>query len=161
MIREAVVFGLLNSALISVLILLSFKHEPRLWLHHFPEQMQALVPAKTAAEKRLERRWGVPIIGCMIVLPLAVAMWRHQTHGFTYLDAYLFLWIATQTFNLMDLLVLDWLVTVRWSPPWMQLQGAESMKRYDNYWFHFVGFLKGLLIGSVGAAVIALPFLWL
>ncbi|MEM1246345.1 MAG: hypothetical protein AAGK22_08225 [Acidobacteriota bacterium] len=161
MIPDAAIFGLLNSGWTALLILLSFLHEPRIWLSDFPQEMQAVVPPKSAAEKRLERLWAVPILGSMFLLPFAYALWWHSEQDLGYLDAFLFFALCGLCFNVVDLVVLDWLVSVWWNPPWMRLEGAEAMAHHDNYWFHFVGFLQGLPILTFAAAIFALPFVWL
>ncbi|MEM7803256.1 MAG: hypothetical protein AAF633_28960 [Chloroflexota bacterium] len=161
MIQEAILFGFLCSAIISVFIMLSFKREPRLWLHDFPKEMQAVVPPKTDAEKRLGIIWFIPITGSMFCLPLAVALWRHQVYDFTYLDAFVFISIMMLIFNVVDLVILDWLISVWWNPVWMRIEGTEEVVHYNSYWFHFKGFVIGLFILSIGAALISLLFIWL
>lgn len=161
MILEALLFSAVHSLIVSVLILLSYKHQPRIWLHQYPKEMQDRVAAKTDAEKQLTRLWGIPIGVCLYLLPLIMVLVRHQFNHFGYTDAFLYLWIMALTFNLVDLLILDWLISVYWRPTWMQLKGAESMQHMENYGFHFKGFVHGLWLATLFAAVAALPFLWL
>ncbi|MEM7217327.1 MAG: hypothetical protein AAF515_03110 [Pseudomonadota bacterium] len=161
MLFDAVLAGVLLSVWLCAMILLSFRHSPRLWLHHFPREMQALVPPKTAAENRSSLLWALPTTGSMILVPLLAALAGNGEHNFGYLQAFCFIWVCLQMFNLIDLVILDWLVFVWWHPSFMQLDGASSALQHNTYWFHFVGFAKGLLIGTVAAAVLALPFLWL
>jgi hypothetical protein len=59
------------------------------------------------------------------------------------------------TFNIIDLLVLDWLVFVLWRPRIAVLPGTEGMAEYGDWRFHLDGFVKGLGICTVGALLAA------
>ncbi|MEM0985587.1 MAG: hypothetical protein AAGJ32_05030 [Pseudomonadota bacterium] len=161
MVFNTLVFGLSYAAVIGAMIILSYRANPRLWLHDYPQEMQALVPPKTADEIRQMRLWAIPVTGTMVLAPLGFALWHHPVQDFSYLGAFIVIWTVMQVFNLFDLIVLDWIVTVWWRPPWVQLEGAEHMRHHDNLAFHFRGFLAGLPIAVIGAAALSLPFIWL
>jgi hypothetical protein len=59
------------------------------------------------------------------------------------------------TFNIIDLLVLDWLVFVLWRPRIAVLPGTEGTAEYGDWRFHLDGFVKGLGICTVGALLAA------
>jgi hypothetical protein len=56
---------------------------------------------------------------------------------------------------LFDLLVLDWLIMVRIRPKFIILPGTEDMDIYNDYGFHFRGFLKGTVLTLLASLVIA------
>lgn len=58
-------------------------------------------------------------------------------------------WIILNLFNLIDLLVLDWLMFVTIQPKFVVLPGTAGLSGYKDYGFHFRGFLKGILYLSV------------
>ena len=161
MIIDAMIYGLFYSTWLSALILLSYKQQPRIWLHDYPQEMQALVPPKTDKEKRLMLLWALPTTGSMIFLPLVFALWCDPVYDFGYFEALLFIGTIMLSFCLFDLLILDWLVTVWWRPAWMRLKGAEAMMHCDNYSFHLKRSIRGLPFPIIGAGVTSLPFLWL
>lgn len=161
MIQEALIFGLVYSIWVGVLILLSFKHEPRMWLHHFPKEVREAVPEKTPEETRLMRMWGVVTTGSMLFLPLLVTLWRDAEYDFAYFDAVVFIATMMLVFCLYDLLVLDWLISVWWNPKWMQIQGAEDFMHHNSFGYQLKRNLLGLPFPLVGALVTAIPFLWL
>ncbi|MEM8984280.1 MAG: hypothetical protein AAGC71_14700 [Pseudomonadota bacterium] len=158
---EVVRFGLLYSLWLSGFIVLSYMQDSRLWLHDYPKEMQALVPPKTDAEKKRMLLWALPVTGVMVFGPFLFALWRHSVYDFSYFDAALAMWSIMQVFSIVDLLILDWWITVWWRPEWIQLEGAEQMRHHDNYRHHFVGFLKGLVFATIASAVLAIPFVWL
>ena len=86
--------------------------------------------------------------------PLASALlWRTATlgsHSFWELFAYAFgvLFI----FNLVDLLILDWLIVCWYEPSWVIIPGTEHIVIPNPYLHH----LKGFLVGTVGLAIVGL-----
>lgn len=65
-------------------------------------------------------------------------------------------------FNLLDWLVLDWLICIKIRPGFMILPGTEGLAGYADYGFHFRGFLIGivisLLISLLFAAIVPAVF---
>jgi len=61
-------------------------------------------------------------------------------------------------FNLVDWLVLDWLIICTITPKFVVLPGTQGMAGYKNYAMHFRGFLIGtalsVIIGLIVAAII-------
>ena len=161
MLIEALYSGFLYSILISVLVLLSFKHEPRIWLHHFPKQFQDAVPSRTKKENRLMKLWSIPITGSMLLVPLAIALWRHSVLDFSYVDAVMYIGIIMLVFCVVDLVILDWLISICWNPKWMQIEGTESVWHYNSFKYQLYWNLKGLPFPIIGALITALPFLWI
>ena len=99
------------------------------------------------------------LLSLLIGAPLASALlWRTATlgsHSFWGLFAYAFgvLFI----FNLVDLLILDWLVVCWFEPRWVILPGTEHIVIPKQYLHHFKGFLMGTDgLGIVGLAIAAL-----
>ena len=57
--------------------------------------------------------------------------------------------------NLFDLLVLDYLVMLRMRPRFAMLPGTQESDYTDDYFFHFVGFLKGMGYDIIPSLIIA------
>jgi hypothetical protein len=55
-------------------------------------------------------------------------------------------------FNLVDLLILDWLIVCWVKPSWVILPGTEHIVIPNPYVHHF----KGFLMGTVGLAILGL-----
>jgi hypothetical protein len=60
---------------------------------------------------------------------------------------------ALFTFNLIDLLVLDWLVFNTLQPKFVILPGTDGMAGYKDYLFHLRGFLIGTMICVIAAVL--------
>ena len=93
-------------------------------------------------------------LGLLIGAPLTSALlWRTatlETHSFWERFAYAFgvLFI----FNLVDLLILDWLIVCKFRLRWVILPGAEHIAMPIPYLHHF----KEFLMGAVGLVIVGL-----
>ena len=74
---------------------------------------------------------------------------------FNFFAAFLTDFFVLFTFNLVDLLIIDWLIFVTLQPSVIILPGTEGMAGYKDYRFHFIGFLKGILFSAAFALVVA------
>jgi hypothetical protein len=143
--RDGLVFSLVASTYL--LVLLRFR--PRIFLRHYPKEIREVVPPKSKKEERMSI-----FLGLLLGVPFASALlWRTATlgsHSFWELFAYAFgvLFI----FNLVDLLILDWLIVCWLEPRWVILPGTEHIVVPKQYLHHF----KGFLLGTVGLAIVGL-----
>jgi len=65
--------------------------------------------------------------------------------------------VIFMTFNLVDLLLLDWLIIEYWRPPFLSTPKLSALMSEPNYLFHFLGFLKGtVMLGGIALAVAGL-----
>jgi hypothetical protein len=73
----------------------------------------------------------------------------------TFMEAFLSSFLILMFFNLVDLLILDWLLFVTIQPRPIILPGTEGMAGYKDYAFHFYGFLKGVMISAIMSVIVA------
>jgi hypothetical protein len=144
-------YGIPASLLLSVLIFVMGRINPRLMLRSYPKDVQAAVPPQTPTEKRQTLYWGLPFWLCLLGFPIAAALTVHAASQ-SALDIFLSAAGVVFLFNLVDWLILDWLIVCTITPKFMVLPGTEGMVGYKNYGMHF----RGFLIGTVLAAVIGL-----
>lgn len=95
---------------------------------------------------------GALLIGVMAAGLLQV---RAATGALGFMTAFATAAVIVLTFNIFDLLVLDWLVFVRLRPKIAVLPRTEGMPEYGDLRFHFDGFIKGLAITAICALVAA------
>jgi hypothetical protein len=141
--------GALMSLVAAAYLLVLLRFTPRIFLGHLPKEIQQVVPPKS----RKERRMSV-LLGLLIAAPFGYTLlWRTATlgsHSFRDLFAYAFgvLFI----FNLVDLVILDWLIVCWIKPRWLILPGTEHIAIPNPYVHHF----KEFLIGTVGLGIVGL-----
>jgi hypothetical protein len=128
---------------------------PRMMLQDYPREIIRLVPPKTDTEKRQGICFAIPLLLIMIGYPAAVS-WYYVPRPATILDLFVTMWSLMLFMNVFDLLVLDWLMFCTITPGFVVLRGTEGSPGYKNYLFHFVGFLKGVVITAVISILAAL-----
>jgi len=145
-IRDALGYIALTTACLMGLVLYS----PRLLLQDYPPAIQLVVAPRTTGEKRLSLVLGLPLICVLIGFPVYATF-----TAFRETDPQ-FLWVWTYAsgiafaFNLWDWLVIDWIVFCAITPRWLVVPGTEGHPAYQDYFFHF----RGFLIGSVFSVVL-------
>lgn len=142
------------SGVLSALILMSLHRNPRIWLHDFPKAIRESVTEKTEEEQKLARTYGLLFGPIFVGVPIVTALYYSQEPA---LQIFLHIFVMAVTFNLIDLLIVDWLLICRLTPNWVVIPGTSEPPIYDaykDYWFHFVGFLKGIVISAIVAATV-------
>jgi hypothetical protein len=156
---SVLVDGTVLSIAVSIVILGSLAYNPRLWIGDAPEPVRRLAPPLSAAERR--DRWVVA--GLFLLTVVAVTAWsasrliaREGTPSFgTLLIHFLGVFFL---FNLVDLVVIDWLVLLGMRPRFLSrlsVPGLSYEETVGGYRYHFVAFLKGLGVITVLALIAA------
>ena len=155
--------GLLLSALAAIILIGSGLYNPRLFLQDYPEAIQAIVPPKTAREKRLSILVGIPFMILLLAVPfISTLSFKNQlTEHVGLLPLFLNAFGVIFIFNLFDLLILDWLVFCTITPRFFVIPGTEGMAAYKDYGFHFRAALIGTILSVIGGLLIAGIVFWL
>jgi hypothetical protein len=161
LVTTAIIVGVIISVALTGLILTSLYFTPSIWRGDAPKEMQEAMAPLTAEEKRIRAMWVVPVLAIAFLVPMAAALWYETAYGqLSFLEAYVFLWLAFMVFNVIDLVLIDWLIIVRWQPSWIHMPEVTHLNYLNNYNFHFQGFLKGTvgitIFTPIGAAIVAL-----
>ena len=128
---------------------------PRYMMQDYPPEITANIPPQTAKEKREGMRYGLPFLIILVGFPLAAGLLFIFLGPISFMELWLRIFLLMLSFNLVDLAILDWMIFCTITPRFMVLPGTEGHPGYKNYFFHFVGFLKGLLFVSIGSLVVA------
>jgi hypothetical protein len=128
---------------------------PRYMMQDYPPEITAGIPAQTAEEKRAGMLYGLPFLLVLIGFPLVFGFVNKFSGGAGFLENWLALFTLMFSFNLVDLVILDWIIFCWLTPSFMVLPGTEGHPGYKNYRFHFIGFLKGTLIVLVASLLIS------
>ena len=104
------------------------------------------------------RQWqhGIPILLLLVVVPLISTLTLKRQGGdeVSFMQLSLNAFGVVFIFNLVDLLVLDWLLFCTITPGFMAIPGTEGDPAYKDYGFHFRAFLVGTLLSIVAGLVI-------
>lgn len=154
---KTVLDGLLLSLIASLLLLASLWINPRVFLQDYPKEIQAKVPPKTRSERRLSLLLGIPFLLLLILGPFfsTLALQQQNSGGSSFIALFVNAFGVVFVFNLVDWLLLDWLIFCTITPQFVVVPGTEGMASYQDYWFHFRGFVLGTLLSAISALVIA------
>ncbi len=156
-ISNALLFGVILSAVLFTLMLVVAGVNPEIMLKAYPPDIQA----KYGPMSERSRRQRVVVGTIFIVLILGIVTWSFRGIGtnvegdIPFVTAFIHLFVMFSVFNLLDWLVLDWLISVAICPSFMILCGTEGLAGYSDYGFHFRGFLIGIVISLLMSLLLA------
>lgn len=153
---QTLAFGLIWSVMWSVYVFLILKFYPFSMLHDYPKDIQAAatIEKPTKAQEQAAKRFGAVGGLILFVVLLAFGLLRFHSEQASFLQVLQYIFIIAMTWNVVDLLIMDWLIVCTITPKWIVLSGTEGCKGYKDYFFHF----KGFLVGCVYTALMALLF---
>jgi hypothetical protein len=139
--------GALFSAVASACLLLLLRFNPRMFLGHYAEEIRRIVPPRSQKEKRTSL-----LLATIVGVPVASALvWRTATLGSrSFGDRFAYAFGVLFIVNLVDLLILDWLIVCWFKLRWAILPGTDHIVVPNPYLHHF----KEFLMGTVGLAVV-------
>jgi uncharacterized membrane protein (DUF485 family) len=141
-IKEAIVHGLVWAAMWSALVLFLLIQFPASMLSDYPKEIQEVAHVPELNKKQYRFAACVSWIVIFAYYIFAVLLTFHETQA-SYLAAAVFSCIVFMMWNIVDLLILDWLMFCTIQPKFMVLPGSEGHPQYKNYRFHFFAFCKG------------------
>ena len=149
--------GAILSALASVFLFAVLRFNPRLFLQDYPESIQSQVPPKTEKEKRQSLIVGIPFLILLLAVPFisTLALKRRSGDEVRFLSLLLNAFGVAFVFNLVDLLLLDWLVFCTITPAFLVIPGTEGNEGYKDYRFHFRASIVGTILSVVTGLVMA------
>ena len=156
-VTNGVIFGVILSATLFTMILVLAKINPEIALRDYPPDVQAKHGPMSDRSKR--QRLPVGIFFLVVIFAVLSASFPpilgNIDKSSPFLPAFIHIFVIFSVFNLLDWLVLDWLIVVTLRPEFIVLPGTEGMAGYADYAFHFRGFLIGIPITLVGSLLLA------
>lgn len=138
--------------------LLTLRINPRIWLHDYPEEIQKIVQPKNEKEKNKTKILSIHFLIIFVGFPLGMTflVTLQNNEIISFLDYLTHFLIILQLANLIDLLILDWLIFCKITPRFIVIPGSEGHSGYKNYKFHLIAFFKGIIISGVVSIMFAL-----
>jgi hypothetical protein len=140
--------GLIFSAGMSALLLATALINPEMLVNDYPPDIRERFGIIGTRAKRQRSVSALLFLawtfgGLILTLRGAAAL---AGGALTFWQAALTVFVLFGMFNLIDLLILDWLIFVKICPARFVLPGTAGMAGYKDYGFHFRGFLIGNVI---------------
>jgi hypothetical protein len=99
---------------------------------------------------------ALPVMLIVIACLVWVIYTDYKIAAVSYLTFFIHSGFVFMVWNLFDLLVMDWLVFCTIQPRFMRIPGTEDNPAYSDYKYHFIGFLKGIVLSAIGAGIVSL-----
>ena len=164
MITNALLNGIIWSVLWIVYVYMLLKCFPWEMVHEYPEDIKqkTTLEAPTDEQKKNAKLYGGMASVALFVILAVFPILYYQNTPDTFLHIFFYTWIIAFTWNVIDLIVMDWLLVCTITPDWLILPGTKDCEGYKDYKFHFIGFLQGSIYISITALVMAgLAYLFL
>ncbi|MFA7076567.1 MAG: hypothetical protein WC152_07890 [Candidatus Izemoplasmatales bacterium] len=150
---------ILYSLSLGLIVTVSQIINPRLWVNDYPLAIQKVVGEISKREKKAKIFVGIPFILIMIGYPIISTIILKRTNSdFSFLKVFLNIFIISTSFNLFDLIILDWLIFSTIKPKYLVFPGTENMSEYSDYMFHAKASLKGLIITVIYSLFLSIIF---
>lgn len=146
--------------LLFTLFLIPGIKDPVRFLFNYPPAIQERVKSLKEYEGRIptqQRKIGAKLVAALLFILIGIGLCKWAGVD-DFWSAFFHMLIVFTAFNVYDLIVLDWILFRNLKA--VRIPGTEDMDRaYKDYGYHFVGFLKGILIGIGVSLVVASAFL--
>lgn len=157
LVQHGFLYGLLLSVLFTLVFISAMLVNPEIMLNDYPPDVKKFYGAernpKTRGQKRIFSLLFLTVLFGVLCYSM-VDLADSTSDKLTFLPLFVLVFIEVFTFNLWDLLIIDWLI-VAIQPKFVFLPGTEGMAGYKDYYFHFKGFLIGIVFSLVSALVLA------
>lgn len=135
-------YGFLTSVALTLIILISLYAWPRIWLKRLPGEVKSSIPQKTKKEKKQTLVVMMLFLIILIGIP-AFAVTKYSQP--TILQAWFICYSICFLFNLIDLLIIDWLFICTITPRSIRLKGVNQSV-YKDYSKHLKNFFMGIFV---------------
>jgi len=156
-ISHALIYGVILSAVLFPLTMGLVWLNPEIMLKDYPPDIQAKYGPMSERSKRQRIPVTIFFVAVLfgIVAQSFIGVRTNTGDDIPFLAAFVHLFVMFSIFNLLDWLVLDWLIVVTIRPRFMILSGTEGLAGYADYGFHFRGFLIGSVITFLTSLLVA------
>ena len=155
LVQHGLIYGLILSILISVVLLGAVKVNPEIMLNDYPPDVKKVYGAERNPKTRGQRRiFSLVFLAALFGVLCYSMVDLGRSTELNFVSLFVLVFVEVSAFNLWDLLFLDWLM-VMIQPKFIVLPGTEGMAGYKDYYFHFKGFLIGIVFSLVSALVLA------
>lgn len=123
---------------LTILIFGSMLWNREMWLNDYPPDVKAKYGPMSAKAKRQGYLLAIPLLLIMVggAIWSTVRLKQQQRGRLSFAAAYCHTAGMVMSFWLSDLLLIDGLIGVMWTPSFMVLPGTEGMAGYKDYGLH-------------------------
>jgi hypothetical protein len=156
-IQHSLAYGAVLSAFLGAAIIATLVWNREIWLHDFPKDVRdAYGPPRRPETRRQKAIASVVFFGGLLaVLAVSLIHLAQRLGGLSFGAVFVNLLVMLMLFNLVDLLIIDWLILgVLWRSLSVMPGTDPNLAGYSDWSFALKGFLKGSVGIFVSAVVL-------
>ena len=141
-ITNALVFGVVLASILFAMILVVVRINPEIMLRDYPPDVQAEHGPMRDRSRRLRLLVATLVLAVIfgVIIASLTPIRDDAIGGRLFPTIFVHFFVMLTVFNVLDWLVLDWLIVVTIRPSFLVFPGTEDMAGYRDYAFHFRGF---------------------
>lgn len=153
----ALIEGLIWSVLWIIYVYVIVTKFPWQMMHDYPEDIQKAATLAEPTDRQNKNAKLFGLIGSLVIFASLIAFGLAQFYqkDLSFLAILIHIFIIGMTWNIIDLLIMDWLIICIITPKWVVIEGTEGCKGYKDYMYHFKGFLIGCVYTTIMALIIS------
>jgi hypothetical protein len=156
-IRESLAIGTLLSIVLTIMIVVSLMINKEMWLEDYPPDVKAKWGPISEKAKRQHFVFAISFFGVLIgtmaydVIRLEVVLGTPPS----FLVIFTSIVIVFALFNLVDAVIIDWLILLVLWPGLGMLPGTEGMSGYKDARRWTINLLKGFALAPIAGLLVA------
>jgi hypothetical protein len=156
-IRESLAIGAALSTVLAILIVVSLMINKEMWLQDYPPDVKAKWGPISEKAKRQRFVFAICLFGVLIgamaydVIRLEVVLGTPPS----FLMIFASIVIVFSLFNLVDAIIIDWLILLVLWPGLGVLPGTEGMAGYKDARWWTINLLKGFALAPIAGVLVA------
>ncbi len=151
----ALIHGLIWSVMWGSMVTITEIKWPHIFLHDYPKELQAVIKLPPFTNKKSAYIFQTVSLLLIVAFIFWSAICTYKAVTVEFWTIFFHVFVVCMCWNIFDLIVMDWLIFCTWKPSFIVLSGSEDNKAYNNYKFHFIGFIKGSGILTISSIIIA------
>ena len=163
-IGESLVIGALLGIVITIMIVISFMINKEMWLKNYPPDVKARWGPISGKAKRQRLGFAILFLGVLTgamvydVTRLEVVLGTPPS----FLSIFASIVVMLVLFNLVDAVIIDWLILLVLWPGLAVLPGTEGMPGYKDARRWAINLFKGFALAPIAGLLVAgVVFIWL
>lgn len=154
LIQHGSLWGLLFGGTFCAAILILGRINAEMLINDYPPDIRAKAGPMSSGARKQASLASIPLLLALTaVIVLALHQLRQAEGGLTLPSTFVVVTVMLQVWNLIDLVILDWLILMTLRPAFMIVPGTAG---YHDYRFHFHKFLNGIVLTLILSGIITL-----
>jgi hypothetical protein len=156
-IRESLAVGMMLSTILTIMIVASFMINKEMWLQDYPPEVKAKWGPINEKAKRQHLVFAILFFGMMISAMVYDVIRLELVLGIppSFLAIFASIVIVFTLFNLVDAVIIDWLILLVLWPGLSVLPGTEGIAGYKDARRWTINLIKGFALAPIAGVLVA------